>query len=159
MKTISLLIGAIVGFLLMGIIVWLAMPPLMINVHKSPYGFDETVVAVEKAVISQKGWKVSKVFNIQKNIIDAGHPNMTRVKVVALCNPHYANSILSDDKDKVVTTMMPLGIGVYETKDGSVYMSEMNIGLMGMMFGGTIADVMGDASTDIAKMIAAVTAE
>ena len=159
MKTNSLLIGAIIGFLLMGIIVWMAMPPLMINVHKSPYGFDETVVAVENSVASQKGWKVPKVFDIQKNIIDAGYPDMTRVKIVTLCNPHYAKRILSDDNDKAVSTMMPLGIGVYETKDGSVYMSEMNIGLMGMMFGGTIADVMGDASTDIAKMMDAVTAK
>jgi len=84
---------------------------------------------------------------------------MTKVKIVALCNPHYANRILNDDKDKVVSTMMPLGIGIYQTKDGSVYMSEMNIGLMGMMFGGTIADVMGDASKDIAKMMTAVTAK
>ena len=156
MKSNSIIFGTIIGLLLMGIIVWIAMPPMMINVHKSQYGFDETVAAVEKAVTAQQGWKVSKVFDIQKNIIDAGHQDMTRVKIVSLCNPHYANRILSDDKDKVVTTMMPLGIGVYETKDGSIYMSEMNVGLMGMMFGGTIAEVMGDASTDIAKMIAAV---
>ena len=156
MKSNSIILGTIIGFLLMGIIVWIAMPPMMINVHKSQYGFDETVAAVEKAVTAQQGWKVSKVFDIQKNIIDAGHQDMTRVKIVSLCNPHYANRILSDDKDKVVTTMMPLGIGVYETKDGSIYMSEMNVGLVGMMFGGTIAEVMGDASTDIAKMIAAV---
>jgi len=156
MKSNSIILGTIIGFLLMGIIVWIAMPPMMINVHKSQYGFDETVAAVEKAVTAQQGWKVSKVFDIQKNIIDAGHQDMTRVKIVTLCNPHYANRILSDDKDKVVTTMMPLGIGVYETKDGSIYMSEMNVGLVGMMFGGTIAEVMGDASTDIAKMIAAV---
>jgi len=156
MKSNSIIFGTTIGFLLMGIIVWIAMPPMMINVHKSQYGFDETVAAVEKAVTAQQGWKVSKVFDIQKNIIDAGHQDMTRVKIVSLCNPHYANRILSDDKDKVVTTMMPLGIGVYETKDGSIYMSEMNVGLMGMMFGGTIAEVMGDASTDIAKMIAAV---
>ena len=82
---------------------------------------------------------------------------MTRVKIVTLCNPHYANRILDDDKDKIVTTMMPLGLGVYETKDGAVYISEMNVGLMGMMFGGTIADVMGDASTDIAQMMVTVT--
>jgi hypothetical protein len=35
-------------------------------------------------------------------------------------------------------------------------MSEMNVGLVGMMFGGTIAEVMGDASTDIARMMATV---
>ena len=81
---------------------------------------------------------------------------MKKVKIVALCNPHYANRILSNDKDKVVTTMMPLGIGVYETRDGSVFMSEMNVGLVGMMFGGAIAEVMGDASTDIGRMMAAV---
>lgn len=158
MKT-SLLIGTLIGFLLMGVIVWLAMPPMMINVHKSPYGFDETVAAVENAVTAQKGWKVAKTFDIQQNIIEAGYPNMTRVKIVTLCNPHYAKRILTNDKDKVVTTMMPLGIGVYETRDGSVYMSEMNVGLVGMMFGGTIANVMGDASKDIAKMMDAVTAK
>lgn len=159
MKKSSFLIGALIGFFLMGVIVWLAMPPMMINVHKSPYGFDETVVAVEKAVTSQKGWKVAKIFDIQQNIIEAGYPNMTRVKIVTLCNPHYAKRILTNDKDKVVSTMMPLGIGVYETRDGSVYMSEMNVGLVGMMFGGTIANVMGDASKDIAKMMNAVTAK
>ena len=157
MKSNSLIIGAIIGFLLMGIIVWMAMPPMMINVHKSPYGFDETVTAVEKAVASQKGWKVAKIFDIQQNILDAGYKDMTRVKIVTLCNPHYANRILSEDKDKVVSTMMPLGIGVYETKDGSVYMSEMNVGLVGMMFGGTIAKVMGDATADIGKMMTSVT--
>ena len=159
MKSNSIILGIVIGFLLMGVIVWIAMPPMMINVHKSPHGFDETVAAVEKAVTAQKGWKVAKVFDIQKNIVDAGHKEMTRVKIVTLCNPDYAHRILSDDQDKVVTTMMPLGIGVYETKDGGIYMSEMNIGLMGMMFGGTIAEVMGDASTDIAKMMATVSAK
>ena len=56
---------------------------------------------------------------------------MERVKIVTLCNPHYANRILLEDRDKVVATMMPLGIGVYETSDGHVFISEMNIGLMG----------------------------
>ncbi len=156
MKTGSVIIGVVIGLLIMGIMVFVTMPSMMINVHKSPVGFDETVAAVEQAVVAQQGWKVAKVFDIQKNILDAGHKGMTRVKIVTLCNPHYANRILSDDKDKVVTTMMPLGIGVYETRDGSVYMSEMNVGLMGMMFGGAIAEVMGDASSDIAKMMAAV---
>jgi len=61
------------------------------------------------------------------------------------------------DAEKVVTTMMPLDIGVYEAADGGVCMSEMNVGLVGMMFGGTIADVMGDASTDFGRMMSDVT--
>ena len=156
MNAKPIILGLIVGVLLMGLMVGFAMPSMMINVHESKYGFEETVTAVSETVASQNGWKVAEVFDIQRNIIEAGYKDMTRVKIVALCNANYANRILADDKDKVVTTMMPLGIGVYETKDGSVYMSEMNIGLMGKMFGGTISEVMGDASADISRMISEV---
>ena len=158
MKTGSLILGGIIGFLLAGLVVWLTMPPMMINVHQSRQGFDETVVAVEQAVAGQPGWRVSHVFDIQANILAGGHPDMTRVKIVTLCNPHYAHRILSDDADKRVSTMMPLGIGIYETSDGSVHVSDMNIGVMGRMFGGTIAEVMGEASEDITAMIDAVAA-
>jgi hypothetical protein len=60
---------------------------------------------------------------------------------------------IGNDEDKKVTTMMPLGIGMYETSAGQVYISTMNIGIMGIMFGGTIADVMGDAGEDIEEML------
>jgi len=36
---------------------------------------------------------------------------------------------------------MPLSIGVYEDGKGQVYISQLDVGLMGMMFGGTIAEV------------------
>ena len=42
---------------------------------------------------------------------------------------------------------------------GDVYISEMNVGLVGKMFGGTISEVMGDASADIARIISAVSAD
>jgi uncharacterized protein (DUF302 family) len=156
MKPASLLLGAAAGVLLTGLLVWVMMPPMMINVHESRYGFDETVALMEQAVSGQRGWKVAQVFDIQKNILDAGHEDMTRVKIVALCHPHYAQRILASDEDKGVSAMMPLGIGIYELEDGSVYVSELNIGLMGRMFGGTIAEVMGDAAVDISGMIALV---
>jgi hypothetical protein len=38
---------------------------------------------------------------------------------------------------------MPCAWGVYKGKDGKVYISGMNMGLMGKMFGGNIAKVMG----------------
>jgi uncharacterized protein (DUF302 family) len=150
-------IGLIVGVLLMGIVVWQVMPRMMINVQKSKLNFDDTVSAVSESVTKEKGWKVPAIFDIQKNILDAGHKDMTKVKIVSLCQPHYAKKILESDDDKKVTTMMPLGIGIYETKDGQVYMSTMNIGIMGMMFGGTIADVMGDAAKDIEEMLEDIT--
>lgn len=35
-------------------------------------------------------------------------------------------------------------ISVYEKKDGRTYIASMNAGLLGKMFGGSIAEVMGD---------------
>ena len=48
---------------------------------------------------------------------------------------------------------MPLTIGVYEDKSGQVYVSELNIGMMGKMFGGTIAKVMNVAGVDVKQII------
>ena len=152
-SVLKFVIGSIVGVLLMGIVVWQVMPRMMINVRKSKLNFEDTVLAVNESVTKEKDWKVPAIFDIQKNILDAGHKDMTKVKIVSLCQPHYAKKILESDDDKKVTTMMPLGIGIYETKGGQVYVSTMNIGMMGLMFGGTIADVMGDAAEDIEEML------
>jgi len=65
--------------------------------------------------------------------------------------------ILADDKNRGVTAFMPLAVGVYEDKAGQVYVTQLNIGLLGMMFGGTIADVMGMAGQDVKEIIAPVT--
>jgi dienelactone hydrolase len=54
---------------------------------------------------------------------------------------------------------MPLAIGVYEDAQGHVHVSRLNVGLVGMMFGGTIADVMGTAGADLAEVVASVTTD
>lgn len=51
---------------------------------------------------------------------------------------------------------MPLAIGVYEDKKGQVYVSQLNVGLMGKMFGGTIAEVMAMAGKDLNEVVASV---
>jgi hypothetical protein len=49
---------------------------------------------------------------------------------------------------------MPLAIGVYEDGKGQVYVSQLDVGLMGMMFGETIAEVMGVSGKDLSAVIA-----
>jgi hypothetical protein len=51
---------------------------------------------------------------------------------------------------------MPIQIGIYEDKSRQVFVSELNLGLMGKMFGGTIAEVMRDVGREIKDVIAAV---
>jgi uncharacterized protein (DUF302 family) len=148
--------GIITGMILMGMLVWFTMPSLMLIEHKSPLNYDETIAALESGISKKKHWKVPQTSDFQKSIQEGGHGPIDHVGAVALCNPLYASRILADDKNRKVTAFMPLGIGVYEDSSGQVYISELNVGLMGMMFGGTIAEVMADAGKDVNDIINSV---
>jgi uncharacterized protein (DUF302 family) len=145
------------GMLLMGLIVWFTMPSLMLIKHKSNRNYDETVAALSKALSKKQDWRVLTVNDYQKSTASFGA--IERTGTVSICNPRYASKILANEVDRGVTAFMPLGIGVYEDKQGNVYVSQLNVGLLGMMFGGTIADVMGMAGKDINEAVASVTSE
>ena len=147
------------GMIIMGAAVWFLMPSMMLAVHESPLGYQETIDALKTSIESKAGWKAVDTYDFQRNIHDAGHGPIDNVGAVALCQPLYASRILAAKDNRKVTAFMPLGIGVYQDGDGNVYVSELNVGLLGMMFGGTIAEVMADAGKDISDIIAMTTAE
>ncbi len=152
MEFTSLLIGLIVGVVVTGLAVWKLMPKLMITVHRSQLPVNETAAAVEKAALDRQ-WKVPKVYDIQKTLQDAGHADMTPLKIVSLCQPHHAYNILQNDPDKIVAAIMPCRIGIYQAHDGQTYIVEMNMGLMSKLFGGNIAKVMGGVAIEEAQMV------
>lgn len=147
----------VVGMLLMGLLVWFTMPSLMLIEHKTNRSYDDTVAAISDALSKKQDWRVLTVNDYQKSTVAFGA--IERVGTVSICNPRYASKILANDVDRGVTAFMPLGLGVYEDKQGHVYVSQLNVGLLGMMFGGTIADVMGMAGTDLKEVVAAVVSE
>lgn len=147
--------GLISGLLLMAIMVWVFMPKMMINVDESKYGVDQTVeMIVENA--KQGGWKIPKIYDIQKSLVNAGYSDMTAMKIISLCQPGHAYTILREDGNKKVSGIMPCRIGVYESSDGKTYVSGMNIGLMSKMFGGTIETVMGKVAIEEGEMLSDV---
>jgi len=146
----------LVGMLLMGLIVWFTMPSLMLISHKSNLSYDDTVAALGEALKQKQNWRVLTINDYQKSTAEFGA--MERVGSLNICNPRYASQILASDKDRGVTAFMPLALGVYEDKQGQVYISQLNVGLLGMMFGGTIADVMGMAGNDLNEVVADVAA-
>jgi uncharacterized protein (DUF302 family) len=152
----SALLWIVVGMVLMGLIVWQVMPSMMLIQHKSSKNFDETVAAIDDAVKKKPDWKILGVNDYQKRIRESGYGDMNRIGSIALCNARYSSRILADDGNKKVTAFMPIELGIYEDKSGQVYVSELNVGLLGKMFGGTIAEVMGDAGKDIKDIIAEV---
>lgn len=150
-------VGVVVGMVLMGLIVWFAMPSMMLVTHKSSRGYDDTVTALTEALKTKADWRVLTVNDYQKSTAAFG--TIERVGSMNICNPRYASKILANANDRAVTTLMPLALGVYEDKSGQVYVSRLNVGLLGMMFGGTIAEVMGMAGQDITAVVDSVTAK
>jgi uncharacterized protein (DUF302 family) len=147
----------LVGMALMGLIVWFTMPSLMLIKHKSNRNYDDTVVILSEALKKKQDWRVLTINDYQKSTAAFGA--MERVGSMSVCNPRYASKILADDTNRGVTAFMPLAIGVYEDKKGQVFVSQLNVGVMGLMFGGTIADVMGMAGKDLNEVVASVTAK
>jgi uncharacterized protein (DUF302 family) len=74
--------------------------------------------------------------------------------LVNLCNASHAYNILKKDENKVIATMMPCTISVYEKADGNTYIGTMNAELLGKMFGGDIAQIFGvEVAQDQQKFI------
>ncbi len=143
--------GFAIGIIVMGIMVWTMMPGMMLVEHKSKLGFEETIHELSKAAI-EHGWAVPKVYDLQGNLKKEGYENATKMKILSICQPHHAYKILEHDENKKVTAMMPCRIGVYENSKGEVYITQMNIGLMSKMFGGTIESVMSDVAEEEHEM-------
>jgi uncharacterized protein (DUF302 family) len=116
-------------------------PKMMMKSYTSKLGFDETVETLEDNAV-KCGWEVPQVRDLQAVYLEAGLKDMSKVKIIYLCNPKGGYSILQDDEFKALSVMMPMPVSVYERNDGSVGISAMNLGMMSGMFGGTTKEVL-----------------
>jgi uncharacterized protein (DUF302 family) len=153
---ISLVVGLLVGVVVAGVVGWKTMPGMMIVTKQSQLGFVETVATLDKA-ITDRGWISPGTTDMQESLTKHGQEFPHRVKIIKLCHPEYASEILTTDRH--VSCLMPCSIAVWEDDDGKVHVSKMNTGLMGKMFGGNIARIMGDkVARDEAAILATVLA-
>ena len=156
MATNALLLigGVLIGMVIMGLVVWFTMPSLMLIKHRSMRGYDEALAILNDSLQKKQDWLLVMVNDYQERTANFGA--IERVCSVNVGNLRYASEILNDDANRGVTAFMPLAIGVYEDKKGQVFVSQLNIGLLGMMFGGTIAKVMKMAGKDIKEVVASM---
>ena len=157
MNVLQVLIWVIVGMTLMGLIVWFTMPLLMLVKHRSSLSYDETVTALSETLTKKQDWQVLNVNDFKQRTKD--FVTLERVGSIDICNPRYVSKILADDKNRGVTAFMPLDLGIYEDKKGQVFVSQLNVGLLGKMFGGTISEVMGTAEKDLSELVNSVTSK
>jgi len=147
--------GLLLGLAAMGILVKTMMPAMMFARHKSTLGFDETVAALDESA-RDKGWKIPEIRDLQQDYREAGLEEMTRVKILYFCNPQGGYRILADDRHKPMSVMMPMGVSVFEARDGQVYVAAMNLGTMSMMFGGTVRQVLQEGAENLKKSLAGI---
>jgi uncharacterized protein (DUF302 family) len=144
------LLYAVLGFVL-GIAVTVigmlnVFPKMMIFEDVSQFDFDKSVEVLE-ASVAEHGWKIPKVHDLQKTMAKFDK-KVRPVKVIELCHPDHAGKILLESEERIVSSLMPCRVAIYEKADGKTYFSRMNSGMMAAMMGGLIADVMADASSE-----------
>ena len=152
------MVGIFVGILVTIITVWSLMPGMMIVIHQSRYdSVEETCQKLKESIIAN-GWQCPAIRNMNKAMQKHGVSMEAQVRIVELCHAKYAKEVLQTNPE--VSTLMPCALGVYKGKDGKVYISGMNMGLMGKMFGGNIANIMGNiVSKDEKKILHSVVVE
>jgi uncharacterized protein (DUF302 family) len=138
---LTLLIGLVIGIAATAFAGWTMMPGMMIDRHESRFGIDETVNRLTTAA-KELGWSVPAVRNMNESLKKRGVDFAPEVRLVEICKAEYAESVLRSNRE--LATLMPCAFAVYKGDDGKVYVSGMNTGLMGTMFGGNVAKVMGE---------------
>ncbi len=157
MRVSNVLIGFVLGVIAVSVLGWLLMPSLMLKEYSSPFGVEETVEKISQNALAE-GWVVSSVTPLNNSVKKHGGGDLPPVRLINLCQPHHAFNILTEDNSKIVSVMMPCTISVYQKDDGKTYIGTMNAGLLGSMFGGTVAEVMaGPVATEQQKFIAFAT--
>jgi len=146
-KVINVVLGFVGGIILTGVIGWTMMPGMMLNEKVSPYEMEKTVTMIKENALA-KGWVVPSIAPLHKSVKKHGGGDVLPVMLVNLCQANHAAKMLGNDDARKVSVFMPCTISVYTKSDGKTYMSSMNAGLLGNMFGGIVAEVMADVSAD-----------
>ena len=143
-KIIIGIIGFVVGIALTGIMVWTMAPGLMMVENQSNLGFDETVEQIQINAAEQN-WSVPSVLRLDNSLAKDGY-SVLPVAVIELCQPEIAASVLSDDEARIVSSLMPCRVAIYEKSNGEVIISRMNTALISKMFGGLVTEAMSEAT-------------
>lgn len=150
----GIIIGLIGGMIIGVLVAFFISPSLMFREDSYQKDFDTTVAELEKVVIN-KGWKIPHVHDLQATMLKFGK-DVRSVKVFEICHPDHSYEILSRNEEKIVSSMMPCRISVYEKEDGSVWISRMNSGLMSKPMSPVVRKTMSAAAADVEEIIAEV---
>ena len=153
----GILIGVVSGMVFGLLIAFFIAPSLMFREDNNSKNFESTVANLEKS-IEARGWKTPVIHDLQATMLKFGK-EVRSVKVLEICHPDLSYQILSQNNEKIVSSMMPCRISVYEKEDGSVWISRMNSGFLAKPMSPIIRKTMSAAAADVEEIIAEVMQE
>jgi uncharacterized protein (DUF302 family) len=130
-----------------------SMGELMVHEVKSPYDFEKTVALVTETA-KGLGWVVPKVYDFQKSLVNFDQADPGKIKVLKVCKPEYAASLLKQDKTKFISVMMPCSVSIYEKSDGTTYVATMNLELFSKLFSGDAAKILAMVAEEDRNILA-----
>lgn len=143
--------GVVVGILLTFTVIYFSAQSIMLTEKQVNMSFAEADTLFQKTTID-KGWKIATIHDLQATMKKYGK-DVKSVKVYELCHPDHAYKVLSKDNERIVSSLMPCRVSIYEKSNGKVYVSWMNTGLMGSLMEGVVPEVMNDASRESEEII------
>ena len=116
-------------------------PNKVITVYQSKYNdIDRTCEALQ-ASLKSNGFNCKGVLDLNRSMANHGFQLNRTARVVQFGKTKYAHDIVMATPEASV--LMPCAFGVYED-NGIVYISSLDRGLIGQMFGGTTEKIMGE---------------
>lgn len=153
-SVLTLFAGAVIALVLVAA----AAPKILIEEIPSPFDIDQTTERLEQAAEAE-GWKVSGVRKLDESVLKNGGPALRPVRLLEICEPNYAGALLDGDAQRMLSVLMPCTISIYEKSDGRVYVSRLNVSLLGKLFGGEADEILsGRVAADQDAIIRSVRA-
>ncbi|MDB4583261.1 DUF302 domain-containing protein [Draconibacterium sp.] len=150
---VFLFLGFIAGIIFSGIALSISSGKMMVKEFKSPYDFDKTVNVMVERINGTEGWHVTGVIDQNKEVVENGGFPIGNFKIIKYCSGKYSAKMLQADDRKKIGNMMPKTFAVYEKSDGQVFVSTMNGGIMGKLFGGETEVIIEKVSLEVESMM------
>ena len=130
---------------------------MIVTIYMPGMRFKEVDSKLREIVPQFKGWSFPiPPWEFYKSQIFKGfkYDNIKNMNIHFVCKPAHANSMLR--KYPHSGGIMPCSWAVYETTDGKVYISKMNIALMSMVYPGFIGKIMKDVAQTEKAMLSRI---
>jgi uncharacterized protein (DUF302 family) len=150
---VTLVFGFIAGAIFAGVVISISSGEMMVKEFKSPYDFEKTVETVAQRINNAKGWHVTEIIDQNKEVKEHGGYDIGNFKIIKYCHGSYSSRMLDTDDRKKIGNMMPKSFAVYEKSDGQVFVSTMNGGIMGKLFGGETEKIIEEVSLEVEDMM------